>query len=77
MAKKYKLTVIYGTEACNYLYDGHTLKTTMKKIDEGTIFGDYHEYIFDTENDRLLAENMLEDALGWDNNAWEEKTIGR
>lgn len=67
MAKKYKLKIIYGKEACDY-YDGHTLLGTIRKIKSGDVYGDYGEYEFDTEEDAKLVCKILCDADGWDTN---------
>jgi len=76
MAKKYKLTVIYGTEACDE-YDEHTLDTVKRKIRNGDISGDVKSYVFDTMHDVNIATQMLLDDDGWEINAWELKEIGK
>lgn len=67
---KYILKVIYGAEACAYA-DEHTPLGTIRAIKSNKIFGDYKEYCFETEQDRELAKQILEDSYGWDNNMWE------
>lgn len=67
---KYKLKVIYGEEACTYA-DEHTPLGTIRAIKSGKVFGVYKEYSFNTENDRMIAIQILEDSYGWDNNMWE------
>jgi len=74
MAKKYKLTVIYGTEACNE-YNEHTLDTVRRKIRNGDISGDVKTCAFDTIHDVNIACQMLLDDDGWMTNAWELKEI--
>lgn len=67
---KYKLKVIYGEEACTYAEE-HTPLGAIRAIKSGKVFGDYHEYSFDTEDDRETAIQILGDSYGWDNNMWE------
>ena len=76
MAKKYQLTVIYGSEACDY-YDGHSLKGTKIMVNKNKIYGMVESYVFDTEKDMELAKQILMDADGWENSAWEVKEIER
>lgn len=73
--KKYKLTVIYGEEACDYwdLNWDDGLDAIKKAIGSGDVEGDYKVYEFETERDRELAKVILEDALGWETNTWDER----
>ena len=76
MAKKYKLTVIYGTEACRE-YDEHSLNTVKRKICRGDIDGDVKSYVFDTMHDVNIACQMLLDDDGWMTNSWELEELGK
>lgn len=69
---KYKLTVLYGEEACDYA-DEHRgyIQAAIRAIKAGKVFGGHAEYTFDTEEDRETAKLILEDAYGWENNMWE------
>lgn len=68
--KKFKVTVIYGTEASEYA-DGHTVKGTIRAIKSGKVFGDYKTYEMDTEEDLRTLLYALEDSNGWDTFFWE------
>lgn len=76
MAKKYQLTVIYGNEACEY-YDGHSLRATKIAVNKCKVFGNVETYVFDTQKDMELAQQILLDVDGWENSAWEVKEIGK
>ena len=73
--KKQKLTVIYGKEACNYwdLKWDDGIDAIKCAIDSDDVEGDYQVYEFETERDRELAKVILEDALGWETNTWDER----
>lgn len=68
--KKFKATVIYGTEASEYA-DGHTVKGAIRAIKSWKVFGDYKTYEMDTEEDLRTLLYSLEDANGWDTFFWE------
>lgn len=70
MEKKYKLKVLYGSEACDYA-DEHTYAGAVKKVKKGELDGSYCEYKFDTEEDMNTAKEMIADFDGW-NDYWTE-----
>ena len=63
---KYRLTVIFGQEACDYA-DGHGAKKTAKALDAGKFeCGMHRTYELDTWEDVLVLTQALDDAWGWD-----------
>lgn len=74
MADKYKLTVIYGEEACNYwdMKWDSGLDRILKDIDRKGL-GDFETYEFDTEHDRGLAKEIVALAAGCEEISWDER----
>lgn len=70
--KTFPLDVIYGEEASNYAAD-HGFARAAKKVGSCEIDGATASYTFDTEHDRELAIQMLEDADGWMGTFWRKR----
>lgn len=63
---KYRLTVVYGKEACYYA-DEHGTTETVRALDTGELpEGMHRTYELDTWDDLLLMTQVLDDAWGWD-----------
>lgn len=65
---KYRLTVIFGTAACDYA-DEHGTAETVKALESGeleALDGMWRTYELDTEADVQQLINALDDAWGWD-----------
>ena len=63
---KFKFTVVFGKEACNYA-DEHGVKKTVKAFNSGELNeGMYRTYEMDTEEDVKQLLQALDDAWGWD-----------
>ena len=65
MAKKIRLKVVYGIEACEYA-EGHNIERTIRKIKDGSINGDHKTYLVDTEEDVKVIKQILADSNGWE-----------
>ena len=65
---KHTITVIFGSEACDYL-DEHTVKGTIRKINKGDLEGMVAKYELDTPHDAEVLLQAIDDTLGW-NDAW-------
>ena len=61
------LDVIYGSQASDSAEE-IGFRRTRNKLAKGDLEGDSERYGFDTEKDRYLANKMLMDADGWNNN---------
>ena len=61
---KFKVTVVYGTEACSYANE-HTTKGAIRAINSGKVEGDYRTYEMDTEKDFRTLLDALEDSAEW------------
>ena len=62
--KKFKLKVLFGTDACNYAEE-FSEKGAIRKIHKGDVYGSVGTYTFDTEEDLKTAMKILEDFDGW------------
>ena len=71
---KFRLDCIFGSEACDYA-DEHGLAAARRKVLSDDLFGAAHQYTFDTEHDRRLAEEILCDYDGWNNSFTEHKNL--
>lgn len=69
----HKITIIYGSEACNFMIDGHTATGTIRKINNGELEGMSANYELDTKHDLDVLKKALEDFDGWLNYAIIEK----
>lgn len=67
--KKFKLVVIFGEQACQEA-NGITLTTLKIRLNKGDIDGVINTFMFDTEEDRRVATEMLEASDGWMANYW-------
>ena len=65
---KHIITVIYGSEACDYLA-AHTVKGTIRKINKGDLVGKVAKYELDTSHDAEVLQKAIDDTLAW-NDAW-------
>ena len=70
--KTFPLDVIYGEEASDYAAD-HGFAKAARKVGSCEIDGATASYTFDTEHDRELAIQMLEDADGWMGTFWRKR----
>lgn len=65
---KFKFTVVFGKEACNYV-DEHGVKATVEALETGeleALDGMWRTYEMDTEEDVKQLLQALDDAWGWD-----------
>lgn len=62
---KFKLTVVFGLEACCHAEENGT-KETVEAVKSGEIYGGYRTYELDTEADAKQLVQALGDANGWD-----------
>ena len=62
--KKFKLKVIFGTDACNYAEE-FSERGAIRKIHKREVEGDTGTYTFDTEEDLKTAIRILADSDGW------------
>ena len=73
--KKIKLTVIYGTDACNYAME-HSVNGAKRMLDSGKLDclqGMHRTYELDTEADLEVVKQVLDDAWGWEASYFEVK----
>lgn len=61
---KFKMKVIYGTNACDYA-DEFSEKGAIRKVSKGDIEGMVGNYTFDTKKDLETAKQILSDSDGW------------
>ena len=70
---QFKLNVIFGEQASRKACDiGY--KNAAKDIHKGALDGSCVTYAFDTEHDRDLATEILNDSDGWLVTYWEKQT---
>ena len=72
--RKYKLTVVFGSEACYYA-DEHGTKKTISAIEQGKIEGMWRTYELDTLEDVLQLAQALDDAWGWDGSYFDTELV--
>ena len=72
--KKYPLNVVFGSEACD-VWDEDGFHQAKEKIDKGKIDGSASTYLFDTERDRRLAIELIQEQDGWSNSAYDTNTL--
>lgn len=75
---KYKLTVVFGSEACYYA-DEHGTKETVAAIERDEIEGMWRTYELDTLEDAHQLTQALNDAWGWEGSFidFEQKEDGK
>jgi len=68
---KYSLKIIFGKEATRAALES-SYNSISAKIRNGTLEGSYSVYHFESEHDRRVAIEILNDFYGWEEAYWEK-----